>query len=67
MLFISVVDAVACHREIDILVRSEKHPGIRAMGPKVQPYGALVTHVWDPSGVLIHLAQWPLNAPSPGG
>lgn len=24
-----------------------------------EPYGALVTYAWDPSGVLIDLAQWP--------
>jgi hypothetical protein len=26
--------------------------------PKQEPYGACVTYVWDPSGVLLHLAQW---------
>jgi hypothetical protein len=26
--------------------------------PTPQAYGALVTHLWDPSGVLLHLAQW---------
>ena len=27
-------------------------------GPKQEPYGALVTYVWDPSGILLHLAEW---------
>jgi hypothetical protein len=26
--------------------------------PARQSYGALVTHLWDPSAVLLHLAQW---------
>ena len=28
------------------------------MDAQYEPYGALVTYVWDPSGVLLHLAQW---------
>ena len=30
----------------------------RVAPPKAEPYDATVTYVWDPSGVLLHLAQW---------
>ena len=30
----------------------------RSREPQEQPYGALVTFVWDPSGVLIHFAEY---------
>ena len=30
----------------------------RLQEPKEQSYGALVTFVWDPSGVLLHFAQY---------
>jgi hypothetical protein len=26
--------------------------------PKHEDYGARVTYVWDPAGVLLHLAEW---------
>jgi hypothetical protein len=58
MLHISVKDAAACHAQIQELVDSGRFPSARAVPPKREPYGALVTYVWDPSGVLLHLAQW---------
>ena len=58
MLHISVADAQACFRQIDDLLASGRFPGARVAAPKQEEYGALVTYVWDPSGVLLHLAQW---------
>lgn len=58
MLHISVEDAAACHKQIQLLIRSGRHPGARVAAPKSEAYGAIVTYVWDPSGVLLHLAQW---------
>ncbi len=58
MLHVSVQDAMDCFNKITALVDSGRFPGIRVTPPKNEPYGALVTYVWDPSGVLLHLAQW---------
>lgn len=58
MLHVSVADAQACFEQIDALIASGRFPGARVAAPRHEAYGALVTHVWDPSGVLLHLAQW---------
>lgn len=58
MLHISVQDAAHCFADITELVESGRFPSVRVAQPKQEPYGALVTYVWDPSGVLLHLAQW---------
>lgn len=59
MLHITVADARACAEQIKKLLASGRFPGVRCSEPKREPYGALVTYVWDPAGVLLHLAQWP--------
>ena len=58
MLHVSVQDATACFQQITELLSSGHFPGARVAAPKEEPYGARVTYVWDPSGVLLHLAQW---------
>ena len=58
MLHVSVRDAADCFDKIKVLVDSGRFFGGRVAPPKAEPYGALVTYVWDPSGVLLHLAQW---------
>lgn len=58
MLHISVADVESCHRQIAALLADGKFPGARVSAPKQEDYGALVSYVWDPSGVLLHLAQW---------
>jgi hypothetical protein len=58
MLHIGVADARACHAQIRDLLDSGRFPEARVAAPKREPYGALVTYVWDPAGVLLHLAQW---------
>ena len=58
MLHISVQDAARCFSDIAGLIDSGRFPSARVAAPKQEPYGALVTYVWDPSGVLLHLAQW---------
>jgi len=57
-LHISVEDAAGCYADISALVESGRFPSVRVAAPKREPYGALVTYVWDPAGVLLHLAQW---------
>ena len=58
MLHVSVADARACAEQIKELLASGRFPGARVSQPKQEPYGAIVTYVWDPAGVLLHLAQW---------
>ncbi len=58
MLHISVADAQACFDQISGLLADGRFPGAKVAQPKQEPYGALVTYVWDPAGVLLHLAQW---------
>lgn len=38
---------------------SEKFPGTNVAAPDMKPWGLLVTHVWDPAGVLLHFAERP--------
>lgn len=61
MLHISVRNAARCFADITGLVESGRFPSVRAAPPKQEPYGAWVTYVWDPSGVLLHLAQWDIG------
>jgi len=58
MLFIPVADATASFDAIRALLEPGRFGDARVAPPRHQPYGALVTHVWDPAGVLLHLAQW---------
>lgn len=58
ILHISVQDAARCFSDITGLLKSGRFPSARVAAPKQEPYGAFVTYVWDPSGVLLHLAQW---------
>lgn len=58
MLHISVQDAAQCFADVSQLIGTGRFPWARVSAPKQEPYGACVTYVWDPSGVLLHLAQW---------
>lgn len=58
MLYISVQNAASCYSAIAEALKSGRFPGTRVAPPKLEPYGALVTYVWDPVGVLLHLAEW---------
>lgn len=57
MLHLTVEDAQAWYlRAREAIARD--FPDARVQPPKLQPYGAWVTFVHDPSGVLLHLCQW---------
>ena len=58
MLHITVEDAEACYEQVSALIETGRFAGVRVSKPKQEPYGALVAYVWDPSGVLLHLAEW---------
>ncbi len=37
----------------------EKFSGTKVVVPELMPWGLIVTHVWDPAGVLLHFAERP--------
>ncbi len=56
-----VVDSAAdWHAHAERVLASGEFAPARVAPPKDEPYGARVTYVWDPSGVLLHFAE-PLN------
>ena len=56
---ITVDDAQACFDRVSDVVESDaRFSAVRIKPPKQQAYGALVTYVYDPSGVLLDLCQW---------
>lgn len=57
MLHITVTDAAAWHRHARDVLAARSYGAARVNPPTEQEYGALVTHVWDPVGVLLHFAQ----------
>jgi hypothetical protein len=57
MLHITVEDATAWYQHVSSVLEKRKFGAARAREPSEQPYGALVTFVWDPAGVLLHFAQ----------
>ena len=57
MLHITVDDAEAWHRHLQAILKARSYGAARVKAPEMQDYGALVTHVWDPVGVLLHFAQ----------
>lgn len=61
MLHITVENAAAWYRHVAAVLRKRKFGAARVREPSEQPYGALVTFVWDPVGVLLHFAQ-PLDS-----
>ncbi len=58
MLQISVTDAQAWYAHAKAVIAAGGWKSARVQAPERQDYGALVTFVWDPSGVLLHFAQW---------
>jgi catechol 2,3-dioxygenase-like lactoylglutathione lyase family enzyme len=58
MLHITVDEAHAWWEHASAVIEAGNYKNARLKEPEEQPYGALVTHVWDPSGVLLHFAQF---------
>ncbi len=58
MLHITVEDAQAWHDHAARVIKNGNWKYARLRAPKEQSYNALVTWVWDPSGVLLHFAQY---------
>ena len=57
MLHITVEDAEAWYQHVTAVLAERTFGAARVRPPKEQDYGALVTFVWDPVGVLLHFAQ----------
>ncbi len=66
MLHLTVEDAQVWYQHVSSVLRTEAQPEARVQPPTLQPYGALVTFMHDPSGVLLHFCQWltPSHAPA---
>ena len=57
MLHLTVTDAQAWYQKVTALLEKRKYGAAKVRPPKKEAYGALVTYVWDPAGVLWHLAE----------
>ncbi|HHP7237671.1 VOC family protein [Longibacter sp.] len=57
MLYVTVDDAAAWYEHARNVIEADDYAQAKIQSPKKEPYGAIVTYVWDPSGVLIHFAQ----------
>lgn len=58
MFQVSVKDAQAWYDHVSKILEAESFDNARLNAPKKEDYGAITTHVWDPSGVLIHFSQY---------
>ena len=58
MMHITVDDARAWWQYASKVIENGAYGHARVREPQEQPYGALVTFVWDPSGVLLQFAQY---------
>ena len=57
MLYINVPDVDVWYSHVSEVLASGQFPKARARAPQKMDYGDTVSHVWDPSGVLLHFAQ----------
>lgn len=58
MLSIVVADAAAWFEHVSRVLARGEYGTARVSEPKVEDWGATVTYVWDPSGVLLHFTQF---------
>ncbi len=61
MLHITVENADAWYQHVRAVLEARSYGAARVKPPKEESYGAVVTYVWDPAGILLHFAQ-PLPA-----
>ena len=57
MLHITVEDARNWYEHAVKVLEARTYGAARVRAPTEQSYGALVTFVWDPAGILLHFAQ----------
>ena len=56
---VRVQDAHAWHEHILAVLKTGKFGEARSIPPRQEPWSPLTTYAIDPSGILIHFAQWP--------
>jgi len=59
MLHFMVNSAKEWYEHFSSIKLSEKFEGTKVSEPELMPWGLIVTHVWDPAGVLLHFAERP--------
>lgn len=57
MIYVVVDDAQAWFDHASAVANSFPDETVRVAPATHEDYGALVTYVWDPSGILIHCAE----------
>ena len=57
MIYLVVDDAERWYAHVLALIASGDYPGVRAKAPEDKAWGERVGYIWDPCGVLIHVAQ----------
>lgn len=57
MLHITVEDAQSWYEHATKILQERTYGAAKVREPSEQSYGALVTFVWDPVGVLLHFAE----------
>jgi len=58
MITVVVDDAAAWYRHAASVLADGDYGGARVAEPRREDWGATVTYVWDPCGVLLHFTQW---------
>lgn len=58
MITVDVADAAAWFEHATTVIDEGSFGDARVAAPKAEDFGATVTYVWDPSGVLLHFTQW---------
>ena len=58
MITVEVASADAWHHHVVAVLAGGSYGDARVAEPKHEPWGARVTYVWDPCGVLLHFVEW---------
>lgn len=59
MIYLNVSDVEAWYTHIQSVLTNGTYPGARVKPPALQDHGDIVCYVWDPCGVLLHVAEQP--------
>ena len=59
MLHFWVNSAQEWYEHFNSIQLTEVFEGTKVSKPELMPWGLIVTHVWDPAGILLHFAERP--------
>lgn len=59
MLHFLVDSAQSWYDHFEAIKLTQTFKGSKVAKPTLEPWGLLITYVWDPSGVLLHFAEQP--------